>query len=61
MLAQLSSEKLPPTADGNKHRDTQPVMQRARDFGTLSPEWDVHQIPPRRALGALCAEEVEKT
>ncbi|XP_076408126.1 uncharacterized protein LOC121822864 isoform X1 [Peromyscus maniculatus bairdii] len=31
------------------HRET---LCRARDFGTLSPKWDVfHQIPPLRALG----------
>ena len=41
-LAQPSSEKLPPAADGNKYRDPQPdIMQRVRDLGTLRPKRNV--------------------
>ena len=41
-LAQPSSERLPPIADGSKCRDAQPdSVQRARDLGTLSLKWDV--------------------
>ena len=38
-LAQPSSEKLPPAADGNKYRDPQPdITQREKDLGTLCPK-----------------------
>jgi hypothetical protein len=41
-LAQPSSEKLPPAADGDKHRGPQPgTMQRVRGLGTWSPKWVV--------------------
>ena len=38
-LAQLSTEELPPAAEGNKYRDPQPdTRQRVRDLGTKSPK-----------------------
>ncbi|KAL6090570.1 hypothetical protein STEG23_009419, partial [Scotinomys teguina] len=49
-LAQTSSERLPPAADGNKYRDAQPDnVQSMRDLGTLSPTrcLDMHEIPWR--------------
>jgi hypothetical protein len=36
-LAQPSSEKLPPAADGNKYRDSQPeMMQKVRSLVTCT-------------------------
>lgn len=40
-LAQSSSGKCPPAVDGDKYRDPHlDNVQRVRDLGTLSPEWD---------------------
>lgn len=45
-LTQPPSEKLSLAVDGDKYRDPQPdFMQRARDLGTISPEWDVFIRP----------------
>lgn len=40
-LAQLSSEKLPPVASGNKHRDPHQTLCIVRDLETHSSKWDV--------------------
>ena len=40
-----SSEKLPPTADGNNRDSQTDIMQRVRDLGTLNPKWDVSIKP----------------
>ena len=39
-LAQPSSERLPPAADGSRYRDPQlDNVQRVRDLGTVGPTW----------------------
>lgn len=41
-LTQPLSETLSPAVDGNKYREPHPDnMQRGRDRGTLSDEWDI--------------------
>ena len=45
-IAQSLSEMPPPEVDGNKNRDSKlHKVQRVRDFGTLSPKWDVFIKP----------------
>ncbi|KAL6030292.1 hypothetical protein STEG23_036190 [Scotinomys teguina] len=40
-FAQPSSEVLPPVAEENKHRDSQPDnTERVKDLGTLNPKWN---------------------
>jgi len=52
-FAQSMSEKLHFAVDGNQHRASQlDNMQRVKDFGTLSPKWDVFK-PSLRAQGPM--------
>lgn len=58
-LAKLSSEKLSPTADGNKFGDPQPDdIQRMRDLGMLRPNSPSNPSSP--GSGNPAEEEKEK-
>ena len=59
---QPSPEKPLLPVDGNKHRDTQRnTVQRARNWGALSPKWDdLHQSLPSE-LRNLQEREGRKT
>ena len=53
-LTQPTSKKLPPAADGDKHRDPQSGnVQRVRPWNTLHQKGCLHQILPLRAQEVL--------
>lgn len=57
-LAQLSSEKLPPTSNWNKYRDPlTDIMQRINVLGTLSHKRDVSVKSLPLGLGLNTVEE----
>ncbi|KAL6040343.1 hypothetical protein STEG23_017243 [Scotinomys teguina] len=61
-LAQPSSEKLPPVADGDKYRNRQPDnVQKVRDLGTLSPQMDVFIKIFPTGLRELCGRGSRKS
>lgn len=60
-LIQASSEKPPLAIERNQHRDPQQHnMQRMRDPGTASPEWDVFIKPLFSGIIEFAEEEVER-
>lgn len=61
IIAQLSSEKLPPTAGEKQYRNPQPDnFQRVRDLGTFSPKWVVSIKSLPSWLRELCGRGGER-